>query len=70
MAEKEIKKVETSQTESQPETVSKEMFDNLSNCKYRDCLHFKEDGCYIKNLVEEEKILSSRYVNYLSFLKK
>lgn len=29
MAEKEIKKVETSQTESQPETVSKEMFDNL-----------------------------------------
>ena len=49
---------------------TKEMFDNLSNCKYRDCLHFKEDGCYIKNLVEEEKILSSRYVNYLSFLKK
>lgn len=49
---------------------TKEMFDNLFNCKYRDCLHFKEDGCYIKRLVEEEKILSSRYVNYLSFLKK
>ena len=49
---------------------TKEMFDNLPNCKYRDCLHFKEDGCYIKSLVEEEKILSSRYVNYLSFLKK
>ena len=49
---------------------TKEMFDNIDNCKYRDCLHFKEDGCYVKKLVEEEKILSSRYVNYLSFLKK
>lgn len=29
MTDKEIKKVETTQTESQPETVSKEMFDNL-----------------------------------------
>ena len=29
MAEKEIKKVETSQVETQSETVSKEMFDNL-----------------------------------------
>lgn len=48
----------------------KEMFDNLDNCKYRDCMHFKEDGCYIKKLVEEDKILSSRYVNYLSFLRK
>ena len=29
MAEKEIKKVETPKIETQPETVSKEMFDNL-----------------------------------------
>ena len=29
MTDKEINKVETPQTESQPETVSKEMFDNL-----------------------------------------
>lgn len=29
MAEKEIKKVEIPQAETQPETVSKEMFDNL-----------------------------------------
>lgn len=29
MAEKEIKKVDTPQVETQPETVSKEMFDNL-----------------------------------------
>lgn len=49
---------------------TKEMFDNLDKCKYRDCMHFKEDGCYVKQLVEEEKIIGSRYVNYLSFLKK
>jgi len=48
----------------------KEMFDNLDKCKYRDCMHFKEDGCYIKKMVEDEEILSSRYVNYLSFIKK
>ena len=48
----------------------KEMFDNLESCKYRDCMHFKEDGCFVKKLVEEDVIMSSRYVNYLSFLKK
>jgi len=47
-----------------------EMFDNLMFCKYRDCMHVKEDGCYIKNLVNEGKILKSRYDNYLSFIKK
>ena len=48
----------------------KEMFDNIDSCKYRDCMHFKEDGCYIKKMVEEGNIMSSRYINYLSFLKK
>ena len=46
-----------------------EMFDNLDNCKYRDCLHIKEDGCYVKKLVEEKEILESRYENYKSFLR-
>jgi len=49
---------------------TKEMFDNLDKCKYRDCLHFKEDGCFVKKQVEDDNILSSRYVNYISFLKK
>ncbi len=49
---------------------TKEMFDNLDKCKYRDCMHFKEDGCFIKKMVENEEILSSRYINYLSFIKK
>jgi len=46
----------------------KEMFDNLENCKYRDCMHIKEDDCEIKRLVSEGKILQSRYDNYKSFI--
>jgi len=48
----------------------KEMFDNLENCKYRDCMHVKEDGCSVRDLVDNNKIMKSRYDNYLSFLKK
>ena len=46
----------------------KEMFDNLHNCKYRDCMHIKEDACHVKKLLEEGKILPSRYNNYKSFI--
>lgn len=46
----------------------KEMFDNLEKCKYRDCMHIKEDGCKIKELVEKGEILLSRYNNYKSFI--
>lgn len=46
----------------------KEMFDNLEKCKYRDCMHIKEDDCEIKRLVEKGEILSSRYENYKSFI--
>lgn len=48
----------------------KEMFDNLPKCKYIDCLHNKEDGCYVKKLVKDKLILSSRYQNYLDFITK
>ena len=48
----------------------KEMFDNLDKCKYSDCMHIKEDGCYIKKLVEENIILKSRYDNYKTFINK
>lgn len=48
----------------------KEMFDNLENCKYRDCMHIKEDGCAVIDLINNGKIMKSRYDNYLSFLKK
>lgn len=37
-------------------------------CKYKDCMHDKEDHCRIKELVEEGVILPSRYENYLKFI--
>ena len=46
----------------------KEMFENVHKCKYNDCLHIKEDGCYIKQLVENNQILLSRYNNYKTFI--
>jgi len=48
----------------------KEMFDNLDSCKYRDCMHIKEDGCMVKKLVDDGKILNSRYENYKKFIEK
>ena len=47
----------------------KEMFDNLENCKYRDCMHIKEDGCAVKELVENGEILMSRYENYKYYIE-
>lgn len=46
----------------------KEMFDNLEKCKYRDCMHIKEDDCEVKRLVGTNDILLSRYENYKSFI--
>ena len=37
-------------------------------CKYRDCMHDKEDQCIIKNKVESKDILASRYENYIKFI--
>lgn len=37
-------------------------------CKYRDCMHLKEDECEIKKLAKENKILNSRYENYTKFI--
>jgi len=48
----------------------KELFDNLDKCKYSDCMHIKEDGCYIKQLLENKEILESRYNNYKNFINR
>lgn len=48
----------------------KEMFDNLEFCKYQDCMHISEDGCHVIELVNDNKILKSRYQNYLNFIKR
>ena len=37
-------------------------------CKYRDCMHDKEDNCIIKDKVESKDILESRYDNYIKFI--
>lgn len=42
-------------------------FNNYS-CKYKDCMHIKEDNCSVKNAVKEKKILMSRYENYKKFI--
>ncbi len=47
-----------------------EMYSNLEFCKYRDCMHDKEDGCRVKKLVEEGTILKERYDNYLYFIRR
>lgn len=47
----------------------REMFDNLDYCKYRDCMHIKEDGCKVKELVSSGDIIISRYNNYKYFIE-
>ena len=46
-----------------------EFYKNEHNCKYQDCIHVKEDGCYIKEMVENGKISKSRYDNYVKFIE-
>lgn len=47
-----------------------EFFKVSENCKFKGCLHVNEPGCEVKKLVNSEKILKSRYENYLSFIKE
>ena len=39
-------------------------------CRYKDCMHNKEDECGVKNKVKSNEILESRYENYLKFIKR
>ena len=39
-------------------------------CKYRDCMHYKEDKCEVKEKVKTGEILKSRYDNYINFITK
>ena len=47
-----------------------EFQENRHMCKYKDCMHIKEDSCEIKRMVLNEEILESRYENYLKFIKE
>lgn len=39
-------------------------------CKYKDCMHDKEDHCKVKEKVLDGTILKSRYENYLKFIRR
>jgi len=46
-------------------------FDQYSSgCKFDNCLHYREKVCGIQDAVREKKILSSRYLNYISMLEE
>lgn len=45
-----------------------EFFD--CKCKYNPCLHINEPHCLVKEKVENNEILKSRYENYLDFIKE
>ena len=48
----------------------KEMFDGLHYCKYRDCMHVKEDECGIKKAVQRKQIDAGRYERYVELYEK
>ena len=48
----------------------KDIFDNSHNCKYKDCMHLKEDNCYVKEQVNNGNILKTRYDNYIKFISE
>lgn len=39
-------------------------------CPYKDCNHINEKECSVKEAVKNNKILSSRYSDYVSFIEK
>lgn len=44
-------------------------FNNYKDkCKYKDCMHINEEDCEVKRKVKENKILNSRYENYIKFV--
>ena len=45
-----------------------EMRNNVSTCKYKDCLHIDESGCSYKEIIEN--MSESRYDSYKKFVKE
>ena len=43
-------------------------FRNIT-CEYKDCMHTNEKQCTVKELVNNKKILKSRYENYINFVR-
>lgn len=47
-----------------------EFLEYRDGCRYKDCMHNKEDECGVKDKVKSKEILESRYENYLKFIKR
>lgn len=49
----------------------KYLFNEFKNeiCEFKDCSHTNESNCVIKEEVKNNKILKSRYENYLKFMR-
>ena len=41
-----------------------------NTCKFKDCMHNKEKECSVKKLVESNKILKTRYDNYIRIISE
>ena len=38
------------------------------DCKYKDCMHYNDDGCKVKEELKIGNIIPSRYENYIKFI--
>jgi ribosome biogenesis GTPase / thiamine phosphate phosphatase len=47
-----------------------EFFQHSAECKFSSCIHENEPKCKVKELVETNQIMQSRYENYLLFLNE
>lgn len=50
--------------------VLKEFRENINKCKFNNCMHINEPGCYIKQAVENKEISRRRYTNYLKIIQE
>ncbi|HOQ39144.1 MAG TPA: ribosome small subunit-dependent GTPase A [Fervidobacterium sp.] len=50
----------------------REFFVEFENekCHFSDCSHVDEPGCYVREMIEKNKISRSRYESYLKFLRE
>ncbi len=51
------------------EEIKKSFLEFNVKCQFNDCNHINEKNCTVKKLVNENKILKSRYENYLKFVR-
>lgn len=46
----------------------KDIFYYSHDCLYKGCNHIKEEACFVKEQVQKQEIIQSRYDNYLKFV--